>query len=221
MDHADAETLYLITQRMDAQTGLRDSVLKFLAKAGVVVDEIRIDPEAAAVTLAQSNPEAVLAELAQRYPDKAMDAAINAYLRRGKDEKWIEARLEGKIKREKFVTALKEAVAEVLRQRDYATATDDIYLGLWKRTARQLKRELNLGKNDSLRDNQPRLALTYQGIAEEVCAAKLGERAELSWNEARAIVKHVARIIGAQADETSRLLGIDLATGRKLLATPD
>jgi len=44
-DHADAETLYRITQRMDVQTGLRDDVLKFLAKSGVVIDEIRIDPD--------------------------------------------------------------------------------------------------------------------------------------------------------------------------------
>src|SRR5262249_983585 len=35
IDHANAEGLYLITQRMDASTGIRDEVLKYLAKAGV------------------------------------------------------------------------------------------------------------------------------------------------------------------------------------------
>src|SRR5262249_52400792 len=72
MDYARAETLYQITQRMDAQTGLRDEILKFLAKSGVIVDEIRIDPDA------------------------AIDAAIEEYRRRGKDDRWISARLSGK-----------------------------------------------------------------------------------------------------------------------------
>jgi hypothetical protein len=45
MDHANAEILYQITQRMDVTTGIRDKVLRFLAQAGVVVDEMRVDPD--------------------------------------------------------------------------------------------------------------------------------------------------------------------------------
>lgn len=41
VDFADAETLYLITQRMDVNTGLRNRILAFLAKAGVEVDRRR------------------------------------------------------------------------------------------------------------------------------------------------------------------------------------
>jgi hypothetical protein len=70
MDYAQAEKLYQITQRMDANTGLRNAVLKFLAGAGVVVDEQRIDP------------------------DKALDAAIEAYRRQGKSEKWTKSASE-------------------------------------------------------------------------------------------------------------------------------
>src|SRR5260221_97753 len=44
-DHADAETLYRITQRMDVNTGLRDTILNYLAKAGVKLDEYRRDPQ--------------------------------------------------------------------------------------------------------------------------------------------------------------------------------
>jgi hypothetical protein len=50
-----------------------------------------------------------------------------------------------------------------------------------------------------------------------VAAQKLGERQEVSWSEARAIVQHIAAFIGRQAKETSSLLGMDLATGRPLL----
>jgi hypothetical protein len=76
---------------------------------------------------------------------------------------------------------------------------------------------LELPKKASLRDHQPLLALHYQGIAEEVSAQKLGQREELEWNEAREIVATVAAFIGRQAQETSQLLKMDLATGKPLL----
>jgi hypothetical protein len=54
VDHAEAETLYQITQRMDASTGLRNEVLAYLAKAGVVLDEIYRDPDKADQVAASS-----------------------------------------------------------------------------------------------------------------------------------------------------------------------
>lgn len=69
----------------------------------------------------------------------------------------------------------------------------------------------------NLRDHQPTIALYYQGIVEEVCAQKLGEREELWWEEAREIIQTVATIIGRQAKETSELLQKDLVTGKPLL----
>jgi hypothetical protein len=93
-----------------------------------------------------------------------------------------------------------------------------VYRGLWARTASQLKGELGLSSNANLRDHQPTLALYYQGIVEEVCAHKIGERSELFWDEARDIIQTVAAIIGRQAKETSDLLQLDLPTGKRLLA---
>lgn len=193
MDHASENYLYQITQRMDANTGIRDQILQYLSKAGVLVDDIRIDP------------------------DKAMEIAIEGYRRMGKDDRWIGARLNGKIKRERFTSALKASVADYLTQRHYAVATDDIYLGLWKRTAAQLKGELKLSSTASLRDNQPTLALIYQGLAEEVAAQKLLDRQELGWEEAEEIVCEVANVIGVQAQATSKYLSTDIATGKPLL----
>lgn len=85
------------------------------------------------------------------------------------------------------------------------------------RTAATLKSELSVPSNDTLRDYQPTLALYYQGIVEEVCAQKLGERDELWWEEARAIIRKIATIIGRQAKETGDLLQKDIATGKPLL----
>ena len=62
------------------------------------------------------------------------------------------------------------------------------------------------------------MALYYQGITEEAIAMRLGDRETLSWKQAQQIVQIVASAIGQQAQATSQMLGIDLATGKSLLA---
>lgn len=207
MDFTDDKGLYLIAQylRITKARPQLEAIKKYLAASGAFVDAVRLEPETVITSGAID-------------PDEAIDAAIEAYRRRGKDDRWISARLAGKVKRAKFTSALKAAVYEVLTQMHYAIATDDIYVGLWGRTAAYLKDELDLPKKASLRDNQPTLALTYQGIAEEVAAQKLGDATELSWEEARDIVKQVAALIGIQAQATSQFLQVDLATGKPLLS---
>lgn len=198
--------LYLIAQylRSTQKRPVLDEIKKFLAASGAFVDLVRREPETVITSGAMDL-------------DDVFDAAIHAYRAQGKDERWIHARLEGKIKREKFTAALQAAVAEVLNRFHYARATDEIYKGLWGRTAAALKNEFNIAPKASLRDQQPILALTYQGLTEEVCAQKLGERTELAWDEAEEIVRVVAHLIGKQAQETSRFLNTDLATGKPLL----
>jgi len=204
--HTNEKGLYLVAQYLRAtkKRPVLDEIRNFLAAAGAFVDAVRLDPTVA-VTSGAINP------------DQAIDAAIKAYRAQGKDDRWIQARIEGKIKRNLFTAALSEAVAEMMTPRHFATATDDIYKGLWNRTAAQLKKELDLPKKANLRDHQPSLALDYQRIAEGVCAHKLGTRQELTWDEAREIVQMVAAFIGKQAQQTSELLQMDLATGKPLL----
>jgi len=204
--HTNEKGLYLVAQYLRAtkKRPVLDEIRNFLAAAGAFVDAVRLDPTVA-VTSGAINP------------DQAIDAAIKAYRAQGKDDRWIQARIEGKIKRNLFTAALSEAVAEMMTPRHFATATDDIYKGLWNRTAAQLKKELDLPKKANLRDHQPSLALDYQRIAEGVCAHKLGTRQELTWDEAREIVQMVATFIGKQAQQTSELLQMDLATGKPLL----
>jgi hypothetical protein len=206
MDYTDDKGLYLIAQglRVTKARPALAAIKQFLAEAGAFVDLVRREPETVVSSGAID-------------PDTALDAVVQYYRRQGKDDNWISARLTGIVKRNQFTAALKEAVAEVLHQLHFKIATDDIYLGLWQRTAAKLRAELDLPKRTNLRDHQPTLALTYQAIAEEVCAKKLGERAELSWDEARAIIKQVAALIGVQAQATSQFLQIDLATGKPLL----
>jgi len=206
VEHVNDKGLYVIAQglRVTKSRPALAAIKRFLAEAGAFVDEVRLDPNSIVSSGAMT-------------PDQAIDAAIQAYRAQGKDDKWIRARIEGKIKRNLFTAALNAAVAEALSPRQYATATDDIYVGLWGRTSAYLKGELKLPKSASLRDHQPTLALDYQRIAEGVAAQKLGDRSELSWEEARSIVKTVANFIGQQARATSELLNTDLATGKPLL----
>ncbi len=204
-DFATDKGLYLIAQRLRS-TGNRPllkAIKQYLADAGAFVDLVRREPE-------------VLIDTGAIDPDQAIDAVIETYQRQGKDDKWISARLTGKVKRHQFTAALTAAIADI-QSWHYGAATNEIYVGLWDRTAAILKQELNLPVRASLRDHQPTLALAYQAIAEEVSARRLGERNEMEWDEARDIVREVADLIGLQADKTSKYLGIDLATGKPLL----
>lgn len=181
-----------------------DEIRRFLASAGAFVDAVRRDPEK--LIDGVSNP------------DKLLEAFIEYHRKRGKDDRWIQMRMDSKIKRNQFTGALVAFVQDALTPRHFATATDDVYKGLWGRTAATLKSELTLSSGANLRDHQPILALYYQGIVEEVCAQKLGQREELLWEEARAIIQTVAQIIGRQAKETGELLQKDLATDKPPVA---
>jgi hypothetical protein len=205
-DYTIDENLYTIAQylRVTRARPVLNEIRQFLSKAGVFVDEVRLDPTRVLTSGAIS-------------PDQAIDAGIEMYRAQGKSDAWIQMRVESKIKRDTFVKALGHAIAEVLNRRHYAIATNDIYTGLWQRTAAKLKQELLVSKNGSLRDRQPTMALYFQGIAEEACADKLDQRQELSWNEARDIIKTVSSMVGRYAKEMSEYLGKDLATGRPLL----
>lgn len=149
-------------------------------------------------------------------PDKALEVVVDYYRNQGKDDNWINARLTGIIKRQQFTAALKSAVASITRNQ-YGQATNEVYMGLWQRTAQQLKDEIGLSSSQNLRDHQPTLGLMYQALAEETCSTKLGTRQELTFWEACLIIREVADLIGIQAKATSAYLGKDVATGKPLL----
>lgn len=192
-DFATDEGLYWITQHMSNRSQTVREVKAYLAKAGVFVDQIR------------------------REPESLVDATIDAYRLRGKSDGWIAERLDGMVTRKLFTEALVAAVAYELKAHHFAQATNDIYEGLWNRTALMLRREMNIPDRARLRDNMPRLALSYLNIAEETASMALGQQQEITFTQAREIVQRVAGMIGQQAQMTSRLLGIDLPTGRPLL----
>jgi hypothetical protein len=88
--------LYIIAQymRVKHDRPMLDEIRRFLAAAGAFVDEVRRDRDVLAVAVNVNNP------------DKLLDAFIEYYRKRGKDDRWIQARMESKIKRNLFTTAL-------------------------------------------------------------------------------------------------------------------
>jgi hypothetical protein len=157
-DFVNDKGLYLIAQymRVKHDRPMLDEIRRFLAAAGAFVDEVRREPDKLIEGMGN--------------PDKLLDAFIEYHRKRGKDDRWIQMRIDSKIKRNQFTAALAEFVQDALSPRHYANATDDVYRGLWGRTAATLKTELGVPNASNLRDHQPTLALYYQGIVEEVCA---------------------------------------------------
>jgi hypothetical protein len=195
--------LYIITQDIRLTEKRRDEhpllaeVQAYFARASAFADEVRRDP------------------------DRAIDAAMEAYRRQGKDEAWIATRMQSKVARAEFIRAFNTAFMGMLRGQHFREITNDTYVGLWERTAAQLREQLGLARSASLRDNQPRLALSYQTIVEEIVAQEIGSAEELKWEEAVRIVQRVANFIGVQAKSTSQMMGLDIATGQPLLKEGD
>lgn len=134
-----------------------------------------------------------------------------------RDPKRMAARLEGMVSRSEFTASLVKTVID-LTQGSFAIATNDVYKGLFHRTAAQLKSQLN-AKN--LRDAMSQPALHLTGLCEWLCAQQIGEAQTLRFEEARCIIQEISGMLGIQVDEIERRLGLDLVTGRKLLGSVD
>lgn len=189
IDHAVAETLYNITQHMDTTTGLRNTILRYLAKAGVRLDQQRRDPE------------------------QALNDAITAYQRKGFDAERIEARLGGIVKRNVLTRALRDSVINP----NYAEGTDHIYMGLCDHTAKALRKALNVPENANLRDFIGTVGLQYISLAENLIGERLSTETNIQWRDALRIIDEFAAMVGEQAKQASRMLGRDVFTGKALL----
>lgn len=197
MDFANDVTLYRITQRMDAETGIRNEVLDYLAKAGAFMDELRQDPESIEVKAATI---------------RQVKAA-----RAGKDDAWQAAREMGIVTRKQFTAAVMGANVNA----DMGRATNGIYQGVLGMNADGLRAHLGIGAKQNPRDHMGRVALGYTMIAEEVVAIHLGGYADHDVIPVSVIyntINTLSRAVGVQAQDMARMVGIDLATGRPLLS---
>ena len=196
MDFADDVTLYRITQQMSTNTGVRNEVLSFLAKAGAFVDELRQDPEAAQ----------------QKIASHRQTQAVKS----GRDASWIATREMGVMTRNQFTAALVTANPQI----NIGEATNTVYKNVLGQDASGLRKSLNIGQKQNPRDSMSELALAYLNTAEAAIRAQLsGFHADdaLPLHIMRNIISIVAQATGTQAEQMARLVGIDLVSGQKLL----
>jgi len=205
VDFAAAETLYIITQRMDANTGVRDRVLRYLAFAGVVIDEARLDPTS------------ILGKAFGSNPDLMLEAAIETYRAQGKSDAWIASRLLGVQTRKIFTSAFQKALRNKPSSYQYAQVTDTLRIGIWRRNTQTIRKELGLNESASVRDNLSMLALSYEILAENLSTVALDQRENLEFNEANNVVRQQAEFVGDHAEQAGKQLGIDIITNKPLL----
>ena len=139
------------------------------------------------------------------------------YQKLGKEWSWIENRIQGKITRHQFTSALQRAVAQTLNGRHYSATTDTIYINLLERTTDELRIDLGIDKKASLRDHMGEFALIYIRITEMICTKKLDAVELVEFHIAREIVSQVAQALNKQVRATTELLGMDLVTEKPLL----
>jgi hypothetical protein len=121
IDFAAAEALYVITQRMDANTGVRDRILRYLAHAGVIVDEARLDPTS------------ILGKAFGPNPSLMIEAGIEGYRAQGKSDAWIASRILGIHQRKIFTATFQKSLRNKPSSWQFAQITDTLRLGVWKR----------------------------------------------------------------------------------------
>jgi hypothetical protein len=198
MDFADDVILYSITQAMGTNTGIRNDVLDFLAKAGAFVDELRQDPEAAQ----------------QKIANYRQSRALKA----GKSNTWVNARETGVMTRNEL-TALLTAVCPDM---NIGEATNIAYKGTLGHTAKGLRDILGIGPKQNPRDHLGEIALIYTMASEAAVRSQLSQYAGgdiVPAHVVRNVIAVIATATGKQAQDMAHLIGIDLVTGKPLLSS--
>ena len=192
-EYTSDETLYLIAQnlRVTASRPQLKTILEFLAKAGVFMDN------------------------ATRNPGMFIAAGEYAYEKQGKSPSWVEKRTVSIVKRKHFTDAMKAAVNQTLRSKDYATATNAEYIGLFNRTSAEL--ETLQGKKGNVRDNMHWVALHYIALAEGLLADEMAVLQDIPFPMAVDMIRRVCAFVGEQVKQTERIIGIDTSINKPLL----
>lgn len=170
-DYANAETLYMITQRMQANSGNRDAVLLFLARSGVVLDELVRDPGKAELLFAgldddkeyrklmregYSHEEATQWLETRRSQKAEWKRLTTEWHSRGVSQGFDYARLSNEVSRVatgRTATELRAIMHIDGTPRDYLCAADNAAIEITSTTSRILHRQRNSQGVDELSDD--------------------------------------------------------------------
>jgi hypothetical protein len=205
MDFANEETLYQITQRMDTNTGIRNDVLAYLAKAGVFAADI-------AEALANHTNVSPVDQL-KGGVKKLAKAKIQQGMTQSEALEFIQIAQEGKEKRKGWMAALKAAVRDSIR---YDIATDTEYRELFGVSAKDIKQATGF---DTARDGMTAAGRAFLTAAELSLEALFNQRDNLTFQDALAMTRELCRDFRIPIASVEKRLGISLATGQSLLST--
>lgn len=197
MDFASERTLYLIVQRLGANTGIKTAMLEYLADCGVLVSELMSDPETAMLKIDNVRKSSIAKTITDPEHRAIREMSVET--------------------RKAFTQAAKQANSDV----NIGELTNDVYQGVLGMKAADLRKVLRLGANGNPRNHMSKLALIYTMAAEEASRHELLNKFEdddiVPLPVIRGLVKRISDATGFQADHMAQLIGIDLLTGTKLL----
>ncbi|WP_207678862.1 hypothetical protein [Desulfonema magnum] len=211
-DHTDDHGLYLIAQNLrvtKTRHALRE-IKEYLAKAGVFVDNLRTNKDGARKKLR--------GELNLENPAGAMEDAVSGYRKKRCSDEWINTRLKGVGNRLIFSNTM----ADTCNTRpDFAGATNSGYKEMFDMVKSEIVRYLGLTKAQArkMRDYLSQLALQGISLYEVAATQKMQESGRiLTRKEQVRIVQDCAAMVAPSIHNLAAYLGIDLVSGKKLIA---
>jgi len=135
-------------------------------------------------------------------PDLKMERAINAYRRKGKDDKWIDARFRTKLTnqyRNGILASRQGGPGNI-----YAMCSTETNKAIIGKTSHEFKAERNLPKSASVRDHLSSIELLQIALTEEVSAERIKEN-NVFGNSACA---NVHSVIGSRIHSAVSMRGI-------------
>ena len=140
-------------------------------------------------------------------PEIAIKRAINYYRNRGYDDKWIKARLNGILDRNKLTDIWKES--GINEGYEYAILTNDIYKEWAGMTAKEYKEFKGLRK-ESLRDNMSDIEVLLADIGEITTRELAKKHKPYGLNENRKIAKAGGEVASNTRKDIEEKLGEDV-----------
>lgn len=143
----------------------------------------------------------------EKNPDLIGDRYIEAYRKRGKSNKWIKARLDGKIKRKEFTSCLAKHGVE--SPQGFRKCTNAIYEPLYGDGGTVTIREKkNLPDTAKIRDNMSELELSAVDFAETLARHNIEAKNINGENRCRMECQNSSRIVAKAIIDSRKSIGV-------------
>ena len=200
MEFASEKTLYTLTQYIQANTGIRNAVLDFLASAGVAVGDAEqiVAKTADTQPLAAKDKRLISAKIDQGYSD---DEA----------KTFLQLVKEGVPTRKELTAVFKLVVRGTI---NYAQITDTEYKAIFDMTAKEIRAMTGF---KTARDGMTPTGRAIVTAAETALESVFMQQRDLTFDRAMQLTYEVCSAYGGTVKKLETVMGVSLATGHKLL----